>query len=274
MLNKKQADVQKKLEKEVGEMVIESGQKVTSLKGMLTTNGKAIAALTGIFKEVAKLTTEISQFESQLHACKKELAEVQAQQQAGPASDAYFDSTDRDPLAGVSFFQEKAERAVAHATSVFSLIQQNKTHGISLLQQQHRHRRRSHSEEEEDEDAEDAEDTEDGKDHDNEDSANAAEDSTKSGTETGYTADAIAFGLNTIGAGEEDMDSRIKNVGSAKVMPGNDPLEYGMYDFTGHSGVKIFDHDSLDPDVQRKRELAAVNLISRHSHLEEDDDDD
>jgi len=265
--NTKAADVQKKLEKEVGEMVIQSTEKVKSLKGMLTTNGKAIAALTGIFKEVSRLTTAIGEYEKELHKCKKELATVEMQQQAGPSTDAYFDSASSDPLAGMSFFQQKAERALTHATSVFSKIQKNKPQGISLLQQQHRHQRRSHFADEDEDDDENAEDAEDAEDDD-------AEDSKKSRTETSYTSDAIAFGLNTIQAGEEDMDSRMKNVGSAKVMPGNDPLEYGMYDFTGHGGVKIFDHDSLNPDVQRRRELAAVNLATRSSHLEEDDDDD
>merc|ERR1719160_2072744 len=114
------------------------------------------------------------------------------QQEAGPANDAFFDSASNDPLAGMSFFQEKAETALAHATSVFSKMQTN-PHGISLLQQHHRHHRRSHSEEEDTEDS-------------------AAEDSTESGTDTSYTSDAIAFGLNTIGAGEEDMDSRVRNI--------------------------------------------------------------
>jgi hypothetical protein len=253
-LDAKAADVQKKLEKEVGEMVLQSNEKVKSLKGMLTTNSKAIAALTGLFKEVSRLTTAIGMYETKLHACKKELATVQMQQEAGPSNDAYFDSASNDPLAGMSFFQEKAETALAHATGVFSKMQKN-PQGISLLQQHHRHHRRSESEEEDTEDS-------------------AAADNTESVTDTSYTSDAIAFGLNTIGAGEEDMDSRTRNVDRTRVaLPGTDPLEYGMYDFTGSHGVKIFDHDSLDPDVQRKRELASVNLMTRQSQYDDDDDD-
>jgi len=251
--SKKQTNVEAKLEKEVGEMVMESEQKTKSLKGMLTTNSKAIAALTGLFKEVSRLTGAISEFEGQLRKCKEELATVKAQQSAGPENDAYFNSAASDPLAGAFFFQMKAEKAVAHATRVFSKIQKNQT-GVSLLQRRHRVHRRSGNEEE---------DTEDG----------VSQGSSES--DSSSTVDSsISFGLNTIGEGEEDMDSRLHSMDQSRrlnqVLPGMDPLEYGMYDFTGGHGVHIFDHDSLDPDVQRRRELAAVNQKTRERRYDSD----
>jgi len=251
-MNKKSTDVEAQLTKKVGEMITESTEKVKSLKGMLTTNSKAIAALTGLFKELSKLTTEITQYETQLITCKKELAQVKSQQQAGPANDAFFNSASRDPLAGMSFFQMKAEAALAHASDAFVKIQNNQT-GISLLQRRHRHRRRSHSEEEDGDDG-------------------AAD----SGSVADSASDSVSFGLSTIDAGEEDMESRTKNIArSNPALPGTDPLEYGMYDFTGSRGVKIFDHDSLSPDVQRQRELAKVNdLTRRHKVFDDDDVDD
>jgi len=256
-LNAKAKDVEKKLEKEVGEMVTQSAEKTKSLKAMLTTNSKSIAALTGLFKEVSRLTNAIGEYETKLRKCKEEVALTKAQQSAGPENDAYFDSASSDPLAGMSFFQKAAEKALINASHMFSKMQKD-SQGLSLLQRHHRHQRRTHSEEENAQDS-------------------TAQDNAESvvNSDSDSTSDAIAFGLNTIGAGEEDMDSRVKNVGHNQVaLPGSDPLEYGMYDFTGSNGVKIFDHDSLDPDVQRRRELEQVNLMSgRTSHSAEDDDD-
>jgi len=255
-MNTKAADIEVKLEKKVGQMITESTEKVKSLKGMLTTNSKAIAALTGLFKEVSRLTAGISMYEAKLHECKKELAEVKSQQQAGPENDAFFNSASNDPLAGSAFFQMKAETALAHATNAFFKIQNNAT-GISLLQRHHRHRRRSESEEE---------DTNDG----------AAESSMVSQSGADSASDSVSFGMSTIGDGQEDMESRTRNIrsGKAVVLPGTDPLEYGMYDFTGSQGVKIFDHASLDPNVQRQRELAKVNALTRRGQISDDDDDD
>lgn len=250
-MDAKSTDIETKLQKKMGDMIVESTEKVKSLKGMLTTNSKAIAALTGLFKELSKLTTEINEYEGQLHTCKKQLAEVKSQQQAGPENDAFFNSASQDPLAGMSLFQMKAETALAHATHAFFKIQNNRT-GISLLQRRNHHHRRSHSEEE---------DVDDG----------AAD----SDSDADSTSDSVSFGLSTIDAGEEDMDSRIKNIQrSDPALPGTDPLEYGMYDFTGSRGVKIFDHDSLDPNVQRQRELAKVNALTRRGRVFDNDDDD
>jgi hypothetical protein len=260
VLNGKAADVQKKLEKEVGEMVLQSTEKVKSLKSMLTTNSKAMAALTGLFKEVSRLTSSIDEYEGQLRQCKKDLAQIKSQQQAGPENDAFFNSASSDPLAGISFFQKEAETALAHATRVFHELEK-KTQGLSLLQRHHRHQRRSSSEDE------DAMPTA-------EDSVVGESTAADSDSDSESTSDAISFGMNTIGAGEEDMDSRVKNIDRNKVvMPGSDPLEYGMYDFTGSHGVKIFDHDSLDPDIQRKRELEAVNRMTIHDQDDSEDDD-
>jgi len=237
-LYKKAGDVEVKLQKEVDEMVTQSSQKVKSLKGMLTTNSKSIAALTGLFKEVSRLTAGISEYEAQLQNCKKDLAEVKTQQQAGPANEAFFNSVDSDPLAGPTFLQQKSETALAKAAK-----------GLSLLQRHHHHHLAKHMEE---------------------GSGEAA-----SGTEASYASD-VTYGLNMIDVGEEDMPSRLQHIDRTRVreFAGMDPLEYGMYDFTGTHGVKIFDHASLDPQVQRKHELDLVNLANQRKYGSQDHDDD
>jgi len=259
-LNAKSTDVENKLDKKVGEMLVHSVEMVKSLKGMLTTNGKAIAALTGLFKEVSRLTGSVSEYEAELRKCKEELATVKSQQQAGPdRSGALFESAMNDPLAGFSFFQEKAETALAHANSMFSKIYKNQT-GISLLQRRHRHRRRGGSEEQNSQGAE-------------------GESGAQSDSAADSAADAVSLSMSTINVGEEDMDSRLRSFyRSNGVLPGmhglDDPLQYGMIDFTGTHGVKIFDHASLDPNVQRQRELREVNRLTLHGKVSDDEDDD
>jgi len=257
-LTAKSTDVENKLDKAVGEMLVHSVEMVKSLKGMLTTNGKAIAALTGLFKEVSRLTGSISEYESELRKCKEETATLKTQQQAGPDTGAFMESAMSDPLAGFSFFQEKAEKALAHANSMFSEIHSHKNQtGISLLQRQQRHRRRSGSEEQDMQAAD-------------------GEGSAESDSVADSAADSVAFTMSTIHAGEEDMDSRIRSFQRTNpVLPGMDPLQYGMIDFTGQHGVKIFDTYSMNPNVQRQRELREVNRLTLgHRHPLDDDDED
>jgi len=223
-------DVNDKLAHEVDKLAKEGQQKVLSLKSMLTTNSKSIAALTGLFKEISKLSSHISTYEEQLSTCRTELASVKAQQGQSAQNDAYFNSVGNDPLMG--FLQVKSESALEKAG--------HSLEALTLLQTSHRRQVEA-----QDQDAD---------------------------------MDAVELGLSTISGGDEDVDTRTRNVNRNN---GGlvDPLEYGMYDFSGEKGVKIFDKASLDPEVQRRRQLEEVDRVSGrfpgggHQKTEDEDDD-
>lgn len=227
-------NITSKLQGQVNQLAAESAEKVTSLKNMLTTNSKSIAALTGLFKEISKLTTEIGQFEDQLASCRKDLAVARQASAQGPADAAYLDTVDNDPL--LSFLQQHAETALHKAGSMLS-----KLHGDSpiLLQQGHRHHRQPSDEEQEN------------------DSQRMA-----------FGLDTISGDEEDMASRVQNVRGELHQ------LPGMDPLSYGMYDMTGPSGVHIFDRQSMDPEFQRKHALQEVNFATQAASPPEDDDDD
>jgi len=251
-------DITKKLSAEVKSLKTSSNDKVKSLKSLLVTNSKSIAALTGLFKEVSKLTKKMSNYEADLVKCKKELADVRSQGDSENEDSRYLSSVNNDPLEGPVFLQEKLS-AASH------LLEGLKKASTSLLQIQHRHHHHHKAPEQDEPEQASSEEF------------NSDEESQPASQPEPVVEDdaqkEMTFGLNTLTSADDNPAEHVDRTHGTGV-PGEDALEFGMYDFTGDSGVKIYDHDSLDPEVIRKRELAAVNKVSARRHHDDDDDDD